>query len=176
MSVDMTIEVAGIKDALKRLNEINPKLRRQITRDYKKIVESVVSDAQQSIPLGAPISGFNRNWTTKSGYQLLPWGLATDVVKAGVSGKKVKEFSGVLSNLATFYIRFTGPTAVLLDMSGKGAVPTTQGGNMVKGLTERAGPPSRILWPAYERNQSNVEWRVRELVDIVMKETSNGLK
>jgi hypothetical protein len=174
--VDVPIEVVGIKDALAKLNKIDKTLRREITRDYRKIVESVVSDAENSLPLGAPISGFNRNWTTKSGYQLLPWGLATDRVSAGVSGKKVKEFSGFLTNLATFYIRFTGPTAVLLDMSGKGKVPTTQGSNMVKGLTEKKGPPSRILWPAYERHEETVVTRVRELVDKVMDATSEELK
>lgn len=168
--VDATIEVAGVKEALAALNRIDKSARRELTRNYKKIVQSVVDDAQQAVPLGDPISGFGRNWTTKSGYQMLPWGLVQDTVVAGVSGKKVREFSGFLTNLATFYVRFQGPTATLFDMGGKGKVPTPQGNQMVKALSERFKAPSRVLWPAYERNAENVVGAVKELVDDLMRQ------
>lgn len=173
--VDATIEVAGVKEALAALNRIDKSARRELTRNYKKIVQSVVDDAQQAVPLGAPISGFNRNWTTKSGFQMLPWGLVQDTVIAGVSGKKVREFSGFLTNLATFYVRFTGPTATLFDMGGKGKVPTPQGSQMVKALSEKFRPPSRVLWPAYERNSENVVGAVKELVDDLMQRVQKEL-
>lgn len=173
--VDATIEVAGVKEALAALNRIDKSARRELTRNYKKIVQSVVDDAQQAIPLDAPISGFNRNWTTKSGYQMLPWGLVQDTVVAGVSGKKVREYSGFLTNLATFYVRFQGPTATLFDMGGKGKVPTKQGSQMVKALSERFRSPSRVIWPAYERNQENVEGAVKELVDGLMARVQKEL-
>lgn len=173
--VDATIQVAGIKDALAALNRIDKSARRELTRNYKRIVQSVVDDAQQAVPLGNPISGFGRSWTTKSGFQMLPWGLVQDTVKAGVSGKKVREFAGGLSNLATFYVRFSGPTAVLFDMSGKGAVPTPQGNQMVKALSTKFRPPSRVLWPAYERNAENVVGAVEELVDGLMQRVQKEL-
>ena len=173
--VDATIEVAGVKEALAALNRIDKSARRELTRNYKKIVQSVVDDAQQAVPLGNPISGFGRNWTTKSGFQMLPWGLVQDTVVAGVSGKKVREFAGGLSNLATFYVRFQGPTATLFDMGGKGKVPTPQGNRMVKALSEKFRPPSRVLWPAYERNADNVVEAVKQLVDDLMQRVQKEL-
>ena len=173
--VDATIEVAGVKEALAALNRIDKSARRELTRNYKKIVQSVVDDAQQAVPLGNPISGFGRKWTTKSGFQMLPWGLVQDTVVAGVSGKKVREFSGFLTNLATFYVRFQGPTATLFDMSGKGKVPTPQGNQMVKALSEKFRPPSRVLWPAYERNADNVVEAVKQLVDDLMQRVQKEL-
>lgn len=173
--VDATIEVAGVKEALAALNRIDKSARRELTRNYKKIVQSVVDDAQQAVPLGAPISGFNRNWTTKSGFQMLPWGLVQDTVIAGVSGKKAREFSGFLTNLATFYVRFQGPTATLFDMGGKGKVPTPQGKQMVSALSSKFRPPSRVLWPAYERNSENVVGAVKELVDDLMQRVQKEL-
>lgn len=173
--VDATIEVAGVKEALAALNRIDKSARRELTRNYKKIVQSVVDDAQQAVPLGDPISGFGRKWTTKSGFQMLPWGLVQDTVVAGVSGKKVREFSGFLTNLATFYVRFQGPTATLFDMGGKGKVPTPQGNQMVKALSEKFRPPSRVLWPAYERNADNVVKAVKQLVDDLMQRVQKEL-
>ena len=174
--VNAEISVVGIKEALASLNKIDKKARRAITTDFKNIVDTVISDAQNAVPLGAPISGFERNWTTKSGAHVLPWGMVQDTVVAGVSGKKPKEFGGFVKNLATFYLRFTGPTAVLLDMSGKGKVPTTQGTNMVRGLTSKYGYASRVLYPAYERHKDDVVEKVQTLVDKVMKQVSDELK
>ena len=67
------VKLVGIKEAVKELNNIDKSARRELTREYKRIVESVISEAKQRIPLGAPVSGWNRSWTTKSGKQLLPW-------------------------------------------------------------------------------------------------------
>jgi len=173
--VNAEISVVGIKEALASLNKIDKKARRAITTDFRAIVDTVISDAQNAVPFGAPISGFERNWTTKSGAHLLPWGMVQDTVVAGVSGKKPKKFGGFVKNLATFYLRFTGPTAVLLDMSGKGKVPTTQGTNMVRGLS-KLGSPSRILWPAYERHEGDVVGKVQGLIDKVMQQTTKELK
>ena len=177
MAVDATLKIVGIKEALAALNRIDKSARREITRDFKRITEPVVSDAQNAIPLGPPLSGMQYNWTTKSGTQIFPWGLVEDYVEAKVSGKKPKMFGGYLQNLATFYIRFTGPSATIIDMSGKGKVPTNQGGAMVAALNRRFNrSASRILWPAYERHQDELQDRVQQLVDRVMLLTQNELK
>ena len=97
--VNADISVVGLKEALASLNKIDKKARRAITTDFKAIVDTVISDAQNAVPLGAPISGFERNWTTKSGAHLLPWGMVQDTVVAGVSGKKPKEFGGFVKTL-----------------------------------------------------------------------------
>ncbi len=175
MSVDATIEVAGIKDALRVLNKIEPGARRELTRNYKKVMEGVRQDVKDSIPFGPPLSGMAYNWTTKSGTQIFPWADNNNNVRVGVSGKKVREFSGFLTNLATFYLRYDGPSAVVVDMAGKGKVPTKQGAIMVANLSRKFRSPSRFLWPAWERNKPQVIDEIKTLVDDLMRRTSREL-
>lgn len=177
MAVSVDMDIIGVKDALAELNKIDRVARREITRDFKRIMQQTVDDAQARVPINAPISGFNRNWTTKSGYQILPWHLNNnDMISSGVSGKRPKMFGGFMQNVATFFIKYKGPTSVLFDMSGKGPVPTTQGGNMVSGLSGKFGPPSRVLWPVVEANLDEITARTKELVDRVMDYVSQGIK
>lgn len=183
MAVSVDLEIVGIKDALRELNNIDKVARREITKDFKKVTQVVVDDAMARVPLRAPISGWERKWTTKSGFQMLPWGLHdNDYIIAKVSGKRPKMFAGFMQNIATFFVIYKGPTSVLFDMSGRGKVPTTQGQNMVKGLTFGGknstgfGPPSRVLWPAYEQNKDRVEDEVRKLVERTMEYVNQGLK
>lgn len=176
MAVEIDMEIVGIKDALAELNKIDRVARREITKDFKMIMQKTVDEAQARVPINAPISGFNRSWTTKSGYQILPWYLnVNDDIRSGVSGKRPKMFGGYLQNIATFFIKYKGPTSILFDMSGKGKVPTKQGANMVKGLSNKFRPPSRVLYPVVEANLDDIQARTKELVDRVMQYVSEGI-
>jgi len=65
MPVYASVEVVGLKEALKELNTFDKKLRRQITRDYKAIVKPIESDAKAGLTaLGdkPPLSGWGRSW------------------------------------------------------------------------------------------------------------------
>ena len=170
MSVDVTIEVAGIKDALAKLNRLDPKLRRQITKDFKEVMQPVVDEAQSRLPFGAPLSGMNYNWTTNRGYKILPWSGADDTVIAKVSGKKVKEFAGFQQNLGTFYVRYSGPTAVLFDMTGRKTPKTDAGKRFEYQLHKKYGGASRVLWPAWESAGEKVVDQVRALVKRVIND------
>jgi hypothetical protein len=177
VAVETDIEALGIKNALKILNDLDKSARRAITRDFKQIVSSVVNDAQGSVPINPPMSGWSRQWKSKSGFMLLPYHqAATDTVKAGVSGKKPKMYGDFMTNLATFYVRFAGPTAQILDMAGRGNVPTPRGEAMVRTLNARLGSPSRILWKAYSNHQSEVIREVQNLVDRVMREATEAIE
>lgn len=173
--IETTMSVVGIKDALKKLNTIDPQARRQLTKDYKIITAAVVQDVKDSIPFGPPLSGMARKWTTASGTQIFPYGSKDDKVTAGVSGKKVREYRGFNTNLATFFIRFSGPSSTIIDMAGKGKVPTVQGKNMVQGLDNKRGKPSRIMWPAWLRNKYKVEDEIQTLIDDLMKKISKDM-
>lgn len=171
MSVGVSVEVIGIKDALRELNNLDKEARRKVTRDFKRITKPVEESARKLIPQSAPLSGMNRAWTTKSGYQMLPYGSAgKERIVSQVSGRKPKMFAGHMTNLATFFIKFQGPTATLFDMAGKGPVPTRQGSQMVSALTQRFGPPSRVLWRAYEQHEGDVVAETQKLIDEMMED------
>ena len=164
----MTTEVVGIKDALAKLNRIDKSLRMRITKDFVQVMQPVVDEAQGRLPFGAPLRGMDYKWTTKSGYQILPWSGADDTVKASVSGKKVREFAGFQQNLGTFYVRYKGPTAVLFDMTGRKTPATDAGKRFANNMNRKHGMPSRVLWPAWDAAGEKVIEQVRALVKRVI--------
>ncbi len=175
MPVSTSIEVVGVKDALAALNKIDKKARRALTQDFKQIIAPVTYDIQARIPRKPPLSGMAYKWTTSTGFQMFPFNGQPNKVVAGVSGKKVREFRGRSTNLATFFVRYSGPSALLIDMSGKGKVPTKKGNQMVQSLNARYGTSSRFVWPAWERNKDQVEGRVQKLIDELMKRVQKEL-
>ena len=165
------IEVEGLKEALKELNTIDKKLRRQITRDFKKIVQPVLGKAESMLPNNAPLSGMSRSWIGKSGADIMSWNDARvrRNIKAFTSGKKVRDTGlGFKQNLGVFGIKWLGPQASALDMMAKGTMGTN--------LTDRFGPPSRIIYKAYESSQAKVQSDVKELVNKVMKMTNSAMR
>lgn len=165
----MSIEVVGLKSALAELNKIDKKLRRQITTDFKKIVDPVIVEARRNIPDEPPLSGMARSWTGNSGAELMNWqtNKVNKNLKAFTSGKKVRDApGGFKQNLATFGIRWGGPQATLFDMARKGKLSDA--------LQARYGSPSRVIWRAYETQKGIVDSEVRDLVNRVMKMTGNN--
>ena len=171
MTTDIDIEIVGLKDALKILNSMDKSLRREITTEFKSIMDPVVKDAIQLVPTDAPLSGMSRVWVTKSNTELLPWSnvKASRQIKAFTSGKKVRDTGlGFRQNLAVFGIKWSGPGAQMFDMAGK-AKPGSQ---LAKSLTAEFGSPSRAMWKAYERNSDKVQDNVKALVNRVMVEAN----
>jgi hypothetical protein len=170
MAVEIApIEAVGLKDALAQLNKIDKKLRRQITTEFKAIVDPVLVEARRNIPDDAPLSGMTRSWTGQSGAELMKWDAkkVNKNLKAFTSGKKVRDApGGFRQNLAVFGIRWGGPQATLFDMARKG--------NLSQSLQARYGSPSRIIWRAYEAQDAQVNNQVRDLVNKVMKLTGNN--
>jgi hypothetical protein len=165
------IEVVGLKEALKELNTIDKKLRREITRDFTKIVQPVLGKAESMLPNNAPLSGMARSWRGKSGADIMSWN-DTRVrrnIKAFTSGKKVRDApGGFKQNLGVFGIKWLGPQATALDMLAKGV--------MADNLTDRFGPPSRIIYKAYDSASDEVQQQVKDLVNKVMKLTNNAMR
>ena len=175
MGVETTIQVHGLKAALKELNTIDVKLRRKVTTDYKQIVSSVVADAKTAMPSQAPLSGMNRGWKTKSGFEIIPkdgWSTskAQKMLAAKINTKKVKEFRGTKVNVGTFRIVWTGTANTIFDIAGR-----SSSSSFVDRLNARYGRASRILWPAYEKNKTQVEQEMIALVEGVMKEVNRNL-
>lgn len=176
--IHASLEVVGVKEALRELNNIDKKARRKVTQDFKRITNPVIKDAKSMLPMGAPISGWDRSWTTKSGRQMLPWdsAIADDYIKAKVSGKKPREWAGYMSNLATFVVSWSGAINTVYDIAGRktrGATPS--GRNMIAGLEAKKGKASRVLWPAYEANRDEVEKQMRLLIEDVMQQVNRNL-
>jgi hypothetical protein len=163
--VSAKIEVVGLKDALKTLNKIDKSLRREITKDYKRIVKPVIDDANALVPSSFPLSGMSRNWKTRSGFQLLPWipGMKQKIA-AKINTRAVKEYQGNTTNVGTFSIQWKGATGTMFD--------TSMAGSLGRALTARYGSRSRVMWKAYEQRQTDVMSEMEQLVKRVMDEAN----
>jgi len=172
------VSIVGLKEALRELNDIDKKARRELTRDFQRVCKPVIDAAKAAIPKAAPISGFNRSWTTKTGRKMLPWSgaVAAKYVKAKVSGKRPREYNGRMTNLAVFSIAWGGAMNTVYDLAGRnGGGETAAGDRMIRALEARKGRASRVLWPAYEANKEQVEQEVARIIDDVMQQTNRGI-
>ena len=170
MAIQPSMEVVGIKEALKELNRINPQFRRQITKDFKQIADPVVKQAQASDIGNLALSGFSRNWTTRSGYKMFPLDgkKMSRFIVAGTSGKKPKEFRGNMQNATAFFVRWKSPQATLLEMSARGELGAA--------MVAKSGPPGRVLWRAWEAKEKEVMGNVEKLVKGIMAEANKTLR
>lgn len=174
----INIEMAGIKDAMKLINQIDKSVRQSYTREYKKLTAPAVKLMKEGVPDDAPLSGWQRKWTTPSGFQAFPWNgvIGEKLIKAGISGKKPKEFQGRTRNLAAFYIKWAGTTAVIYDMAGRKGTPSTeQGRNMVAGLESKHGPASRLMWPSLLEKEEEITDGMQQLLNRIMSDYERAI-
>ena len=173
------VEVVGVKDALRLLNKMDKRARLALTREYKEIVQPVIVEARRLTPVAPPLSGMGRPWNPGGRADVFPWNDAKQdrQMKPFVSGKRPRQsFKGFTSHLATFGVRWNASDAVLVEMAGRGKVPTKRGKMMVQSLTERYGQPGRFFWKAYEKQASAVEAGVKRLVNDLMRWYSKEMK
>jgi hypothetical protein len=197
VAVDTTVGVVGLKDALKTLNKVAPTLRRQITKDYQKIVEPMLVQARSMTPTIGPVSGMDRTgWRTRSGVEVLPqagWNgvKAQKAFKAKISTRRVKEFRGTMENVGTFRLVWTGWANTVFDMAGRKSAGSSDvfsrmgshgrmvgavgGPRLLAMLQGRYGGASRLVYPAYEREKTAVDNEMQQLVERVMREVQNEL-
>ena len=172
-----SIEVVGLKEALRTLNRVDKSARRQVTKDYKEIVAPVIADIKQDIPMRPKeiMSGWGQKWTTRGGTDLLPWkGNERAMLKPYISGKRPRQWGAYTSSLGVFGIRWKAPAATLLDIAHKWHAP--QGKSMIDTLNDRIGTSkSRIMWKNFDRHQRTVEERMKVLINQVMKQAQDAL-
>ena len=197
MAVDMSVGVVGLKDALKKLNKISPSLRREITKDYKLLLQPMIKDVQARVPIIGPVSGMDRSgWKTKSGLDILPAGgwngtAAQKSVQGKINTRRIKEFRGDKENVGTFSLVWKGYANTVFDMAGRKSsgnkdvfsrmgshgrlVGSVGGPQLLAAIQTRYSGASRLVWPSYDRNKTELDTEMQKLVDRVMRQASGDL-
>jgi len=170
-SVTVDVTVLGIKDALKQINSIDPKLRRAITKEYKSIVAPIVKSAQDAYPELPPMSGWSRAYKSLGAWDA---GRVKKGVQAKVNTRKARN-----RNLAKGANYETIGTFIVYQKTGWGSIFDMAGRKtsspMVEVLNARYGNASRSMWPAYEQNKEQVDREMQGLVKQVMDEVDRYL-
>lgn len=175
--IETKLEMVGVKEALRALNSIDKKARRQVTKDYAQIVSSVVQEAKQTTPKEPPLSGMKYSWQARRVFPIFPWDNAKSdrAIKPFVSGKRPRKYGAFVSDIAAFGIKWTSPDALTLEFAGKGSVPTARGKQMVSALNQKYGTPGRVLWKAYMRHADEVLKETEKLVKKVIAQVNKEI-
>ena len=161
-----SVQVYGVKSALKELNKINPKLRREYTKRYKDIVKPVVQAAKIAFPKSAPLSGMARSTGRLGGWD---GGLVAKGVVAKIDTRKARPGTETVG--AFFIVQKTGWGSIY-DIAGR----NNPGSQFVQNLINNGAPnASRAMWPAYEGNAAQIQLAVLDLVDNVMNDVNRNL-
>ena len=177
MSVNSRIEAVGLKDALRELNKLDKRARRAITKDFKLVAAPAVETGTKLIPTAEQVpSGLNRSWTPKK-YQLFPYKPREMKFGSKLSGRKPKESIYGTKNLATFSLVFSGPGEIVIDLTGVGKKLSEKGKALAAALDKKMGrTPSRITWRAYDENAAQMEGKLQDLIDRVMRDLEQAQK
>jgi hypothetical protein len=163
----LQIQVTGLKESLRELQKIDPEIRREFSRSVRQITKPVVDEAKSTYWVEA-LSGMSQPWNQR-GRDLLPYdqGDARQGVKTKVSTAK--------KNRSLVAIVQQNPAAAIIEIAGKrNANPA--GDNFNQNLTDKFGPPMRVMWPALDKNLKRVEREVGILVQKTESRIQNRLR
>ena len=165
MPIAASVEIKGLKEAMRELSSLDKELAKDIRKDYRTLMKPVVADLRKAIP-DMPLSGMEYKWNTKSGFKMFPWdvALARKRAVAFTSTKKPKRYQDMTYNLATFGITWKGVVPTVMEFTGKGRARTPRGEQMARELTKKYGAPARFVYPVVERNKDKIEKDMAHIV------------
>ncbi len=153
------VEVIGVKETIRELRQFDPELRKQFNKDARKIAQPIIDRAKSSYP-NQYLSGMNRLWQYgRTRRQLFPYNQ-----KDAQRGVVFKIDTGKRAT-STLTIIQKNPAAAIIEMAGKKGGDNLQGARFTKALTLFHGQPARVMWPAAESSQGQVEDAMIELVN-----------
>ena len=186
----LPLQIEGIQETLKLLNDVDPKYRRLVTKQIKNAGASILTEARQMVASfpnskgnGAPLSGMVRGNLVKG--RETTW--RTDAVqkgfknKVGVRGSKERYVNfdrGGYSEQVVFgakpyrlmTVQSADAAGVIYDHAGRNT-----SGTFVTNLDVEVGGQPRAVDIAVENNREAVTEKVMQIVDTVMEKTNRKL-
>ena len=163
MTATSNIEIAGIKDAIRSLNKIEPGLRKEFQQEATRIAQPAIEEAQRGY-VGLPLSGMAYNWS-KDGKKLFPY----DPAKAA-RGVKVK-LDAARNAIAVIVIQQTNVAAAIFEAAGR-KTPNRLGeslGPLPSGRTSIIGPAVYRKRGAITREMEQAALRIVNQVNRELK-------
>jgi hypothetical protein len=173
MTTVQMLEVSGLKEALKTVNSLDKKIRRQLTKDFENAADPMLQAMRAAIPAAPPLSGF----ATKSRTQ---WKKnETKNIKLKLDTRRARNRNlaqgAQYESLGVVKIRTMSPGLAILDMAGKRGSKSDRGAAMVEGLNNRFGNASRIMWPSAEAKWQEVQNNLEPVIKRVESEMTRLL-
>lgn len=145
MSASASIELTGLREAIRSLNKIEPGLRKEFVAQASAIAEPAIREVQNGYT-AIPLSGMARNWTDRTAKKVFPYS-----IPKAVKGVKLKvDASRTATSL--IYITQTYVAAAVFEAAGR-ANRNSLGDSLGPVMPGR----TRVLGPAVFRKRSAIE-------------------
>ena len=175
MSVAASVEVVGLKNALKELNKTDKALRKEIGKDIKKAAEPILKAIRELSPETAPLSGMDHQKRTG-------WKRGQDkniVLKVDTRNARKRNAAtgAVFESVGTIKVIAKGGPLIMADMAGRAGGQKSKNAfrarpNFHTALDGAIGRgASRFMWAGAEKNidlfQKELEPIVKRVMDAV---------
>jgi hypothetical protein len=171
MGVQTSIEVVGVKEAIRSLNKVQPGLRKEFTKDAARIAQPAiqgVQNAYKGMPLStkapAPLSGMTRNWTQGQSKKF-PFSL-----RLAVSGVKLKVDASYKA-VSVIYITQMNAATAIFEAAGR----KNPGNQLAQSLTPVSPGRTRIIGPAVYRQRPKIEGEMKKSISDVVARVQREL-
>jgi hypothetical protein len=165
MTASTNIEIAGIKDAIRALNKIEPGLRKEFQQEATRIAQPAIEEAQREYVVRAlPLSGMRYNWT-QDGTKKFPY----DAAKAA-RGVKVK-LDAARNAVAVIVIQQTNVAAAIFEAAGR-KTPNRLG----QSLGPLSPGRTRIIGPAVYRKRGAITREMEQAALRIVNQVNRELK
>ena len=164
MSVNMTTEVAGINEAIRSLNKIEPGLRKQFNNDARVIAQPA-TDAVKNAYKFVPLSGMERKWAGPAvkGRKVFPFSLAKAKRGVDVVFNTDRRSLGVIN-----IVQRDAGTAIFETAGRKNANPLGDSlGQLSPGRTRLIGP---VVYSKRREIEDGIRQLALKIVNRVNKE------
>jgi hypothetical protein len=159
-----SIQVDGVKEAIRHLNQCEPGFKKLFTANVKEIAKPVTDAMKNNYANSRFPSGTQRNWA-QSGRALFP----LDAAKAK-RGVGVRVNTGRRGAALSIYQK--NPGAAIFDIAGR-----ANSNALGMAFDSKFGrSASRVIWPEFESKQTQFVAEIEKVVDDLMKETNKNLK
>jgi len=164
MTTDLTLQVNGVKDAVKYLSKVEPGFRKAYVANMKEIAKPMTDAMKSNYDDNRFPSGTQRNWSP-GGRQVFPLSASKAIRGVGVRVNNKKQG-------AAFSVMQKNPAAAIFDIAGRannnplGTAFSTKFGRSA----------SRVIWPVFEAKIVALTTEVQKVVDGVMAEANKNLK
>jgi len=192
MGITGQIDVYGVQSALKELNDIDRKIRRQVTKDIKAVGNQIVTEARsmvatQSTSNGAPLSGMRRGSLIRG--REAGWNISEVQggfnVRVGVRATKERyvdfDQGGYTRQVVygakpyrLMVIQQKSFAGAIYDHAGAG-ISGIRNTSFIANLNKEVGDAPRVVDKAVESNRPAVTAELLSIVDKVMKQTNRNM-
>ena len=192
MATTANIDVYGVQAALKELNDIDRKIRRQVTKDIKSVGTKIVTEARQMVRSqsrsdGAPLSGMRRGSLIKG--REAAWNVSEVQggfnVRVGVrsirecyvhfnQGGYTRQVVYGAKPYRLMVIQQKSFAGAIYDHAGAG-ISGIRNTSFIANLNKEEGDAPRVIDKAVENNRPAVTAELLTIVGKVMQQTNRNL-